>query len=330
MFCTDFNKTLFNIQSADEFNECALELFHYQLEYNNVYREFLSSINCKPAQIQSFLHIPCLPISAFKNRTVLVDCQINKEFTLFTSSGTTGNEASKHYVPDIDWYESIFTRIFKACYGNPKEYRILALLPSYLERTGSSLVFMAKHLIDSSNDPRSGFYLDDFSRLYDSIMESEQPVLLLGVSFALLDFAEWIKGKPVSKDLIVMETGGMKGRREELTRAELHRQLIEAFQVELIHSEYGMTELMSQAYSKGNGIFQCPPWMKVITREVHDPMALCDVGILGKIKIIDLANSHSCAFIESDDLGVVYENGDFEVKGRLDNSDLRGCNLLML
>jgi len=330
MLITQFHKTVLNIQSLDEFNACAMELFHFQSTHNNVYRNFLEYTHCDPKNIHSFREIPCLPISVFKMHKVVVSEVDVQSCTVFTSSGTTGDLPSRHFVPDTGWYESVFVHTFQRFYGSPKNYRLLALLPAYLERTGSSLVYMANKLIDETNDEGSGFFLNDFDGLYEAMWSGNRPVILLGVTFALLDFADYIQGRTLPKNLLVMETGGMKGRREEMTRSQVHQCLAHAYGVNVVHSEYGMTELMSQAYSKGAGRFECPPWMKILTREVHDPKALCKPGNAGKIKVFDLANVHSCAFIETDDLGLVYDDGSFEVTGRLDNSDLRGCNLMVV
>ncbi len=254
----------------------------------------------------------------------------DKVETTFTSSGTTGMINSKHLVTDISWYEESFRRAFEIFYGDIKDYCILALLPSYLEREGSSLIYMAEDLVKRSANPDSGFFLYNHDELFQQIKKQQQikrPTLLIGVTFALLDFVEQY---PINfPELIVMETGGMKGRRKEMIREELHETLCKGFGVDAIHSEYGMTELLSQAYSKGNGIFNCPPWMKVITRDTNDPVSTLDTDKTGGINVIDLANINSCSFIATQDLGRVYKDGSFEVLGRFDNSDIRGCNLLI-
>ena len=253
-----------------------------------------------------------------------------KASTCFSSSATSGQGTSKHFVQDISLYQKSFRKGFALQYGEVKQWAILALLPSYLEREGSSLVYMMDDLIGQSNHPASGFYLNDFQALKQQLGELEkakQPTLLLGVSFALLDFAEQFPMRV--EHTIVMETGGMKGRRKELVREELHACLQKGFGVETIHSEYGMTELLSQAYSKGNGVFNCPPWMKVSARDINDPLSPAAAGKIGRLNIIDLANQESCAFIATDDLGRVYPDGSFEVLGRLDASDIRGCNLMV-
>jgi hypothetical protein len=249
---------------------------------------------------------------------------------VFTSSGTTGMITSSHSVADVSWYVESFRKAFKLFYGDIKNYTVLALLPSYLEREGSSLIYMAQDMITESANADSGFLLYNHQELYNNLIKQKvagKPTLLIGVTFALLDFVEQYQIE--FPQLIVMETGGMKGRRKEMIREELHSTLCTGFGVSVIHSEYGMTELLSQAYSKGNGIFNCPPWMKVITRDTNDPFTLIEAGKTGGVNIIDLANINSCSFIATQDLGKVYEDGSFEVLGRFDNSDIRGCNLLI-
>jgi hypothetical protein len=249
---------------------------------------------------------------------------------VFESSSTTGVIPGKHYVNDLALYRESFLNAFRMFYGDPHDYLITALLPSYTEREGSSLVYMADNLIKRSKHPRSGFYKEDIGELLDVLAEGKKgnyKILLLGVSFALLDLAE--KYSPDLSGVIVMETGGMKGRRKELTRAELHTILTARFNIDAVHSEYGMTELLSQAYSKGNGVFYCPPWMKILIRDPQDPLTIYkDKGITGGINIIDLANINSCSFIATSDLGKLHDDGGFEVLGRFDNTDIRGCNLL--
>ncbi len=253
------------------------------------------------------------------------------ESKIYESSGTTINTQSKHYIEDEKFYDNISELIFKMFYGDPEDYEFLALLPSYLERGDSSLVHMVRNLINKSGSGNTGFYLDDYGLLHrkikDMLSHSDRKIILWGVTFALLDFAE--KYPMDLKNVIILETGGMKGRREELTRAEIHNILMTQFNVGSIHSEYGMTELLSQAYSSGKGIFKIPPWMRIFTRDIYDPFAVNNQLNQGVINIIDLANVHSCAFIATDDLGRVHPDGSFEVLGRLDNSDLRGCNLLL-
>jgi len=311
------------------FEKHALELFHFQVKNNPVYKAYLNSIEIDTDQIDSTFMIPFLPISTFKYQTVKTGNWL--ESKIYESSGTTNDTQSKHYIEDEELYNYISEMIFKKFYGNPKDYEILALLPSYLERSNSSLVHMIQNLIYKSGSENSGFYLDDYDLLYrkikDILNRSDRKIILWGVTFGLLDFAE--KYDMDLKNVIIIETGGMKGRREELTRPEIHNILRTRFNVAKIHSEYGMTELLSQAYSKGDGIFKVPPWMRVYIREIYDPFSINNQLNQGVINIIDLANVHSCAFIATDDLGRIHPDGSFEVLGRLDNSDLRGCNLLL-
>ena len=325
----DLRNRIFGIKSKADFWGNALEIFNYQYDNNNVYHDFLNSLGKDRSKIRTLYDIPFLPVEFFRNHKVTTgDLPVEK---IFESSGTTGPLPGKHFVIDLRLYEKSFLRSFIQFYGEPEEYLIAALLPSYTEREGSSLVYMVDNLIQRSLNPNSGFYknnLDDFIPAIKMAKEENQKVMLLGVSFALLDLAE--NKPPDLSGVIVMETGGMKGRRKELTRQELHSILKEKFNVFSIHSEYGMTELLSQAYSKGDGIFYCPPWMKIIIRDPLDPMTLYnEPDRIGGINIIDLANINSCSFISTGDLGKVHEDGGFEVLGRFDNSDIRGCNLLV-
>ena len=293
-----------------------------------MYRTYLSHLGVNPLEIKTVEKIPFLPIRFFRDHTVAVTKGPFE--TVFTSSGTTGTTPSRHYVADLALYRESFRKTFSLFYGDPSRYCILALLPSYLERQGSSLVHMFDHLIRLSGHPLSGFYLHDHARLYDTLMklkETRQKTLLFGVSFALLDFAE--KYELPLMDLIVMETGGMKGRRKEMIREELHARLRASFRVPAIHSEYGMTELLSQAYSQGEGLFRTPPWMRIFIRDSYDPLSLLPTGRSGGINIIDLANIYSCAFIETQDVGRLLPGGTFTVEGRFDHSELRGCNLMV-
>jgi len=326
---TDFNSNkIFEIASENDFINCAIELFNYQYSNCNIYRKYCEYRNINPKSVSTLEAIPFLPIQFFKSHQI-VDKQKSTE-TIFTSSGTTSQNTSSHYVCDIEIYKKSFLNGYKLFYGNPSEYSILALLPSYLEREGSSLVFMVKELIELSNHNGSGFYLHNMDELYEKLQQNElenRKTLLIGVSFALLEFAEKF---PISlSNTIVMETGGMKGRGKELTRTDLHDIFKKQFSLENIHSEYGMTELLSQAYSKGKGIFTTPPWMKILVRDIYDPFTFNKNGNKGGINIIDLANIHSCSFIETQDLGVILHEGFFEVSGRIDNSDIRGCNLMV-
>jgi len=302
-------------------------VFHYQALENKVYSEYLSYLNCSVGSVKSIEEIPFLPIEMFKTRDIYCGNRTKKEIQ-FSSSGTTGSITSKHIVKYVSCYQQSFLSAFELFYGKPQDFRILALLPSYLERTGSSLIFMVDELINKSGNPESGFFMDDLDSLREILLrKSVSKTLLIGVSFALLDFIE--AGSTTVEDTVIMETGGMKGRRKEMTREELHEKLCKGFGVDRIHSEYGMTELLSQAYSMGKGIFRSPPWMKVIIRDPNDPLTYVAQGKSGGINIIDLANIHSCSFIASSDLGKKLPDGSFEVIGRFDYSDIRGCNLMV-
>ena len=312
-----------------EFTSLALEVFRYQYRENKTYHTFCNYLGVVSEQVRTIEEIPFLPIQFFKTQQVLTGT-----FTpeiVFSSSGTTGQITSKHYVADTSVYQSSFLKTFEQFYGSPEDYCILALLPSYLEREGSSLIYMVDEIIKRSSHPESGFYLHEYELLASKLRALDSggtKVLLIGVSFALLDLLE-----EYSFDLshtIVMETGGMKGRRKELIRAELHAILQKGFGVTRIHSEYGMTELLSQAYSSGEGLFECPPWMKILIRDPEDPLTFLVPGKTGGVNIIDLANVHSCSFIATQDLGKLYPTGAFEILGRFDHSDLRGCNLMAL
>lgn len=322
-------KSIFDISSKTEFETKCLEIFQFQYQNNGVYQRFCDYLNVKPERIDTLTKIPFLPIQFFKEHKVV--STLDEEEIIFTSSGTTGSVASKHYVMDLSLYKQSYLKGFKSSYGPIKNYCVLALLPSYLERDGSSLIYMVNDLINKSKHPFSGFFLNDLPKLESVLRELEaqkQKTLLIGVSFALLDFAETFKLE--LEHTIVMETGGMKGRRKELIRKELHEQLKRGFGVKQIHSEYGMTELLSQAYSLGDSLFKCPPWMKILVRDTEDPLSLLPIGKTGGINVIDLANVNSCSFIATQDLGKLYESGKFEVLGRFDHSDIRGCNLMAL
>jgi phenylacetate-coenzyme A ligase PaaK-like adenylate-forming protein len=322
-------ENIFNIQSEKQFTKIAIETFKHQFKNNKVYRSFCDLINVHPSDINNVEEIPFLPIQFFKNKTVVSTLEEVQE--VFTSSGTTGSVTSKHFVTDIDIYKKSYLKGFAHFYGDIEEYVVLALLPNYLERKGSSLVFMVNDLIRRSKNKESGFFLDDLEELARKLVEldkKEQKTLLVGVSFALLDLIEMQQFQ--LNNTIIMETGGMKGRRKELVREELHDVLQNGFGVTEIHSEYGMTELLSQGYSKGNGVFETPPWMKILTRDTEDALTINVVGKNGGINVIDLANYNSCSFIATQDLGKVYKNGSFEIIGRFDNSDIRGCNLMVL
>lgn len=319
----DLNKTNWET----DFDTTALAVFNYQYNNVSVYRTFCDHLKRTPKTVTKVLDIPFLPIQFFKEEALISKEKIS-EIT-FSSSGTTGAITSKHYVADLSLYEASFTTAFEQQYGAVSDYCILALLPSYLERGGSSLVYMADKLIKDSHHPQSGFFLNDLNALAEILKTQEaagQKTLLIGVSYALLDL---IENETFNlNNTIVMETGGMKGRRKELIKQELHALLSKGLGVKNIHSEYGMTELLSQAYSKGLGVFTCPPWMKVLTREPEDPLQLIK-GKTGGINVIDLANVYSCSFIATQDLGKIAPNGNFEIIGRFDNSDIRGCNLMV-
>ena len=323
------NSSIFDINSESAFAEKALELFKFQFEENPVYRSFCDLLYKHPSDVQKLEDIPFLPIEFFKTHKVV---SIKKDIQqTFTSSGTTGSVVSQHHVADLDIYKKSFQKGFAYFYGNIEDYAVLALLPSYLEREGSSLVYMVEDMIQESKQPKSGFYLNNLDALKKTLFELEtsgQKTLLIGVSYALLDLVEFHQFE--LKHTIIMETGGMKGRRKELIKSELHRILKKGFGVDKIHSEYGMTELLSQAYSKGDGLFSTPPWMKVLVRDPEDALTILEEKKSGGINIIDLANINSCAFIATQDLGKVNSNGRFEVLGRFDHSDIRGCNLMVM
>jgi phenylacetate-coenzyme A ligase PaaK-like adenylate-forming protein len=315
--------------SAGSFESVALDVFQFQAVHNPVYASFLSLLGVQPARVQRLDQIPCLPISLFKTHQLQTGSW--EPEVVFTSSGTSGVATSRHHVRSTDWYDRLALRSFEKMYGSVRDYVVLALLPAYLERKGSSLVHMAQHFIRASAKKASGFYLHDYDALEEQLQacaKLKQPTLLLGVSFALWDLAE--RGVTGFPELTVMETGGMKGRRKELTRSELHAILGPAFRQKKIHSEYGMTELLSQAYSRGDGLFEPGATMRVWLREPTDPFAQVKTGKTGAINVIDLANIDSISFIATDDLGRRYTDGTFEVLGRLDASDVRGCNLLVL
>jgi len=319
---------IFGIRSFDQFELLALNVFRKQAIENPVFSHYLSYLDCKPAQIKKIDEIPFLPIEFFKTQKVLAD-GLESEI-IFTSSGTTGMQQSKHYVSDLTYYERSYRQAFSFFYGDIKDMAVVALLPSYLERDGSSLIYMVDDLIKQANPVYSGYFLHNHRDLQLRLNELHSngiPTLLIGVTYALLDFVD--KYPIQFPDLIVMETGGMKGKRKEMVREELHEILCHGFGVENIHSEYGMTELLSQAYSKGKGAFFCPPWMKVLVRDVNDPLTMLPTNRSGGINVIDLANLHSCSFIATQDLGMVNSDGSFTIIGRFDQSDIRGCNLLV-
>jgi hypothetical protein len=320
---------LFASSDSDTFDERALSLFHMQATHNSVYSRYLSLLNVSADSIQSVGQIPFLPVEVFKKHQVATGAF--EPALLFTSSGTSGMEHSTHFLRDTALYTHSFLAAFERVYGAPERWCILGLLPSYLERSGSSLVFMVNDLILRSGHPHSGFYLHDHDKLRNTLEENErsgQPTILFGVTFGLLDFAENHQ-LPLTHTLLI-ETGGMKGRREELTREQVHEKLRVAFGAQAtIHSEYGMTELLSQAYSDNKGIFTGPPWMRVLLRDPTDPLLTKTTGGRGALNIIDLANVDSCAFLAVSDLGEVYEDGRFTVTGRFDQAEVRGCSLMI-
>jgi len=317
---------IFNIQTRSEFEETVLAVFHFQAENNLIYQKFIQHLNLNPAEIHSLEEIPFLPIRFFKEFKIISGNHSVEK--IFTSSGTTGSQISKHFVSDLSFYRESLEHSFKHFYGEISDYKIFALLPSYLEREGSSLIDMVEFWIEKSG--KGGFYLYNHEELFQDLIQNEnegKKAILIGVSFALLDFVE--KFQLNLKNTIVMETGGMKGRKEEITREELHKILKNGFGVNEIHSEYGMTELLSQAYSQGNSRFETPNWMKIQIRDSEDPLRFLPKEKTGGINVIDLANLNSCSFIATDDLGKIHPDNSFEILGRFDNSDVRGCNLMV-
>jgi phenylacetate-coenzyme A ligase PaaK-like adenylate-forming protein len=334
---------IFSISSQKQFEKAALKVYRFQYENNLVYREFCDFLKTDVQKVKSLEQIPFLPIQFFKSHKVVSNANPIQE--TFTSSGTTsplapkGGESheklapitSKHFVTDITLYEESYRKGFSEFYGNIEDYVVLALLPSYLEREGSSLIYMVEDLIKMTNNPESGFYLHNHDELIEKLTRLDkagQNVILIGVTYALLDLIE--KHPFQLQNTIIMETGGMKGMRKEMIREELHEQLCQGFGVTAIHSEYGMTELLSQAYSLGNGVFECPSWMQILVRDTEDALTYVAAGKTGGINVIDLANVNSCSFIATQDLGKKNPNNSFEVLGRFDNSDIRGCNLMVI
>ena len=340
-----WNAKIFNVTGTG-FDELALEIFRFQYGHNLLYKAYADMLGAAPQHVNNVCQIPFLPVGFFKTHAVKTT-----EFeprAVFESSGTTQNIHSHHLLKDTDLYRQSFIKGFELLYGPVNDWCIIGLLPSYLERKNSSLVFMVDELTKRSRHPQSGFYLDEFKELQLILMqleEKKQKTLLIGVTFALLDFADRYP-LPLNST-VIMETGGMKGRGEEMIRQELHEWLKTKFRTDVIHSEYGMTELLSQAYSRGNGIFRCPPWMRILVRDEEDPLRVQssefgvfptpdsrlptpDSPLTGAINIIDLANIYSCSFIATDDAGRLHADGSFEVLGRIDNSDIRGCSLMMV
>lgn len=316
------------MRAVVSFEKTALDVYAFQYANCETYRRFSDSLRRNPETVRSLHDIPFLPVELFKTQKIY--SSTDEPQVVFTSSGTTGMQTSSHHVRSLHLYEESFLRGFDFAYGNPAGYTFLFLLPSYLEREGSSLVYMAEELRLHSKNPHSGYFMNNYRELAEKLRDLQRSgtdkIVLLGVTYALLDLAEQF---PMDiPDVIIMETGGMKGKRKELTREELHATLKKAFNVEHIHSEYGMTELLSQAYSKGEGIFECPAWMRILVRETSDPLSWAAEGKTGGVNIIDLANVYSCSFISTSDLGKTYADGSFEILGRFDFSDTRGCNLL--
>lgn len=333
----EWNDKIFAVNDS-QFEALALSVFQFQYQHNPVYRLYVDELNVDPGSIQSIRQIPFLPVGFFKTHEVKTTAF--QPQAIFESSGTSGSNVSRHFINDVSWYERSFLSTFNLFYGNVKDYCIIGLLPSYAERKNSSLVYMTEKLIQWSGHKYSGIYLDEFAKLEHVLKELEQEhqkTWLIGVSFALLDLAEQLfdrRDMLVLNRTIVVETGGMKGRKEEMIRSELHDRIKKTFPVGSIHSEYGMTELLSQAYSAGEGFFRSPPWMKVLARDEEDPLGVRIPererdAIGGAINIIDLANIYSCSFIATDDVGRFYPDGRFEVLGRMDGSDLRGCSLMV-
>lgn len=325
---------LFSVAST-EFDALALEVFRFQASTCEPYRRYIDLLEIDPAEVTGIEQIPYLPVEFFKTHRIWSATSAKEPETVFTSSGTTGFETSRHYVCSTALYEEAFTRGFEHFYGAAEGWSIFALLPSYMERTGSSLIYMVERL-QGRNGASGGFYLYDHDKLTADLQKTAQrgeKILLIGVAFALLDYAEYLSNQGIELrlpvDAVVMETGGMKGRRREVSRGTMHETLKQAFGVAEIHSEYGMTELLSQAYSDGEGLFRCPPWMRVSTRDLQSPLQRLAAGGIGGLNIIDLANLYSCAFLAIQDRGIVYPDGSFRVLGRIEGAQLRGCNMLI-
>ena len=317
---------VFDIKSEEDFKKICFEIFKYQVDYNPIYSAYCEII-LKGKNPNKLTDIPFLPISFFKEEQII--CHGQKIEEIFLSSGTTGNQ-SKHLVSDLSIYKKSFRKSFELFYGDITDYCILSLLPNYREREGSSLIYMVDDFIKNSKHPDSGFYLNDHKKITQTLIELEnknQKTILFGVSYALLDLANKYPQKLFNT--IIIETGGTKGNRKEILKEELHESLKSCFKTKTIHSEYGMTELLSQSYSKGNGIFKSPPWKKVLIRDTNDPLSFVDNNITGGINIIDLSNIYSCPYIATQDLGKKYNDDSFSIIGRYDNSDVRGCNLLV-
>jgi phenylacetate-coenzyme A ligase PaaK-like adenylate-forming protein len=329
MMLSNYIHDIFSIQHEEEFHRQALWAFRYQYEHNVIYQKYVNLIGCNPSDVNDIYHIPFLPISFFKNHHIVSGTQ--EPELIFGSSGTTGTR-SLHYVFSADIYKKSLLKSFELFFGHPSQYAYVCLLPSYIERNDSSLIYMANELIKQSNHPLSGFYLHaedkELTKVLLELESTQQPTILLGVTFALIDLAT-VSPMPL-KFVRIVETGGMKGRGKEMVRQEVHEILKKAFSVDVVYSEYGMTELLSQAYMHADGLFHAPPWMRILCRETEDPFTWVPMGKTGGINVIDLANIYSCCFIETQDLGKVYSDGSFEVIGRFDHSDIRGCNLMVI
>jgi len=324
-----FRDQIFNIKSDRDFNSLALEIFRYQYEYNPVYHDFVDYLKVNPSSVIDFRSIPFLPVTMFRTHRVITG---NRDpVRIFLSSGTTDMRRSKHLIVDISIYEQSLLKCFERFYGDVSGYKILGLVPAPKENPDSSLGFMVQYLMEKAHPGESNIFLHDHSALQKKILSLRakgQRIILIGLTSALIAFSELFQ--VTCPGLIIMETGGMKGMGKEMIREALHEILCDRFSVTDIHSEYGMTEILSQAYSKGNGLFSCPPWMKILIRDTNDPFTLIKAGQTGGINIIDLANFNSCSFIETQDLGKIYEDARFEVLGRFDYSDMRGCNLMVV
>ncbi|MBV7441089.1 acyl transferase [Weeksellaceae bacterium TAE3-ERU29] len=322
-------KDILNISSNADFKEQTLKVFKFQAENCDIYKRFLNFLNINPNEINSIEEIPFMPISFFKSFKILT--QVDSYEKIFTSSGTTGENTSRHFVHQLSVYHKELDAGFKHFFGNYEDYHIFSLLPAYAERTGSSLIEMVEYWKKQTKQPASEHYLYNHKKLYEDLLKAQsekKKIILIGVSFALIDFAESFPFE--MKNTILIETGGMKGRKKEITREELHSILKDAFKLDKIYSEYGMTELLSQAYSTGEQLFSTPPWMRILLRDTEDPLSLVPHGKTGGINVIDLANLYSCSFIATDDLGRMHDNNQFEILGRFDNSDVRGCNLMVV
>ena len=323
-----YPESIFSIKNETEFLELALTHFRFQYEANEIYGKFCRLMKVKPEQINSLEKIPFLPIELFKSNKIVSGLTTPER--IFTSSGTSGQIPSQHYVHDLNLYKKSFLTGFELCYGKPDSYCFLCLLPSYLERKGSSLVYMAETLVQESRHPHSGFFLHDLHAIAEKIHQLKtagQKTILLGVTYALLDLADY--GVELNDSIIVMETGGMKGKREEWPKQRVHEYLKEKFKIKTIHSEYGMTEMLSQAYSTGGGFYACPPWLNIMIRDPYSPGEFMPYNKTGGINVIDLANYYSCSFIATQDAGRKKNKNEFEVLGRLNDAELRGCNLML-